>query len=166
MFTCLIRYEVDLNKLSEFRAYASAWIGPIEKYGGNHAPGSGTHSGSRVPALAGRNGCLVDSRRQLPKLGAVFLPTRSRSGSLRTWSRVSRSAPRSVARSRISKALTHARESPALARDCESCGRCATISVGRSASEGQSAIRRTRLTDEQSWRVRADGPGTGVSRHR
>ncbi|MCG3212611.1 MAG: hypothetical protein FOGNACKC_06281 [Anaerolineae bacterium] len=33
MFTCLIRYEVDLEKLNEFKAYARSWIGLIEKYG-------------------------------------------------------------------------------------------------------------------------------------
>ncbi len=36
MFTCLIRYEVDLEKLDAFKAYAKAWIGLIEKYGGTH----------------------------------------------------------------------------------------------------------------------------------
>ncbi len=36
MFTCLIRYEVDLNRLDEFEAYAHSWIALIEKYGGTH----------------------------------------------------------------------------------------------------------------------------------
>ncbi len=36
MFTCFVRYEVDLEKLSEFIAYARAWILLIEKYGGTH----------------------------------------------------------------------------------------------------------------------------------
>ena len=36
MFTCCIRYVVDLNKLKEFEEYAHAWIELIEKYGGTH----------------------------------------------------------------------------------------------------------------------------------
>ena len=36
MFTCLIRYEVDLEKLDEFKDYAKSWISLIEKYGGTH----------------------------------------------------------------------------------------------------------------------------------
>jgi hypothetical protein len=36
MFTCFIRYRVDLDKLSEFREYARAWISLIQKYGGIH----------------------------------------------------------------------------------------------------------------------------------
>jgi hypothetical protein len=36
MFTCLVKYEVDLAKLSEFKEYATAWISLIEKYGGTH----------------------------------------------------------------------------------------------------------------------------------
>ena len=43
MFTCVIRYAVDLDNLDGFRAYARAWIGLIEKYGG-------THHGYFVPA--------------------------------------------------------------------------------------------------------------------
>ena len=36
MFTCVIRYDVNLEQLEEFRAYARAWIVLIEKYGGTH----------------------------------------------------------------------------------------------------------------------------------
>ena len=36
MFTCVIRYEVNLEKVDEFRAYARSWIALIEKYGGSH----------------------------------------------------------------------------------------------------------------------------------
>jgi hypothetical protein len=36
MFTCLIKYVVDPNKLNEFEEYARAWISLIEKYGGTH----------------------------------------------------------------------------------------------------------------------------------
>ena len=36
MFTCLVRYVVDLGKLTEFREYARSWISLIEKYGGTH----------------------------------------------------------------------------------------------------------------------------------
>jgi hypothetical protein len=36
MFTCCIRYVVDLDKLAEFKEYAVAWIALIQKYGGTH----------------------------------------------------------------------------------------------------------------------------------
>lgn len=36
MFTCCIRYTVDLDKLDEFREYARSWISLIRKYGGVH----------------------------------------------------------------------------------------------------------------------------------
>ncbi len=36
MFTCLIRYVVDPERLSDFEEYASSWIELIEKYGGTH----------------------------------------------------------------------------------------------------------------------------------
>jgi hypothetical protein len=34
--TCQIRYQLDMTKLSEFEAYARAWIVLIERYGGTH----------------------------------------------------------------------------------------------------------------------------------
>ena len=34
--TCQIRYKLDMSKLSEFEAYARAWILLIERYGGTH----------------------------------------------------------------------------------------------------------------------------------
>ena len=34
--TCQIRYRLDLSKLSEFEAYARAWIVLIERHGGTH----------------------------------------------------------------------------------------------------------------------------------
>lgn len=36
MFTCVIRYEVNLEQVDAFRAYAYSWIELIEKYGGTH----------------------------------------------------------------------------------------------------------------------------------
>ena len=36
MFTCFIRYQVEPDKLPEFREYAHAWIALIRKYGGTH----------------------------------------------------------------------------------------------------------------------------------
>lgn len=36
MFTCIIRYEVNLDQLEGFRAYARSWIALIEQYGGTH----------------------------------------------------------------------------------------------------------------------------------
>ena len=45
MFTCVIRYHVDLEELQAFRECARAWIGLIRKYGGIHhgyfVPGTG-----------------------------------------------------------------------------------------------------------------------------
>ena len=34
--TCQIRYKLDLSKLTEFEAYARAWISLIERHGGTH----------------------------------------------------------------------------------------------------------------------------------
>lgn len=52
MFTCLIRYEVDLEKLNEFKDYARSWIWLIEKYGGTHhgyfVPGDSSDDMPRV----------------------------------------------------------------------------------------------------------------------
>ena len=36
MFTCVIRYEVEGDRLGEFESYAEAWIELIERYGGTH----------------------------------------------------------------------------------------------------------------------------------
>ena len=36
MLTCLIRYEIDAERRSDFEEYARSWIGLIEKYGGTH----------------------------------------------------------------------------------------------------------------------------------
>jgi len=36
MFTCVIRYTVDPDRLDDLRAYARSWIGLIRKYGGDH----------------------------------------------------------------------------------------------------------------------------------
>mgnify|MGYP001612545862 CR=1 FL=1 len=36
MFTCVIRYTVDLEHLDAFEAYGKAWIELIEDYGGTH----------------------------------------------------------------------------------------------------------------------------------
>ena len=36
MFTCLIRYVVDPERLSDFEEYARSWIALIDKYGGTH----------------------------------------------------------------------------------------------------------------------------------
>jgi hypothetical protein len=60
MFTCVIRYVIDPNKLSEFKEYAHAWISLIEKYGG-------THHGYYVPAEAGDS--LPDATFSFPGLG-------------------------------------------------------------------------------------------------
>jgi len=36
MFTCFIKYVVDLDKINVFEEYAHLWIKLIEKYGGTH----------------------------------------------------------------------------------------------------------------------------------
>jgi hypothetical protein len=36
MFTCVIRYTVEPDRLDELRAYAHSWIELIRKYGGEH----------------------------------------------------------------------------------------------------------------------------------
>jgi len=45
MITCLIRYDLDVRKVDDFKQYARTWIMLIEKYGG-------THHGYFVPAAA------------------------------------------------------------------------------------------------------------------
>ncbi len=61
MFTCLVRYEVNLEKLSEFEAYARAWIGLIEKYGG-------THHGYFIPG--GSTDMMPEATFSFPGLGS------------------------------------------------------------------------------------------------
>ena len=36
MFTCCIRYQLDPDKLDEFKEYARTWVALIRKYGGTH----------------------------------------------------------------------------------------------------------------------------------
>jgi hypothetical protein len=36
MFTCFIRYQIDPDKLDNFREYAHSWISLIRKYDGIH----------------------------------------------------------------------------------------------------------------------------------
>jgi hypothetical protein len=36
LVTCLIRYEINLDKITEFEHYARVWMRLIEKYGGTH----------------------------------------------------------------------------------------------------------------------------------
>ena len=62
MFTCFIRYEVDLAKIDEFREYALCWIALIEKYGG-------THHGYFVPRGTGNE--FPDAQFSFPSLGVV-----------------------------------------------------------------------------------------------
>ena len=45
MFTCLIRYTVDMDQLPALEDYARTWMFLIEKYGG-------THHGYFMPGLA------------------------------------------------------------------------------------------------------------------
>lgn len=36
MITCFLQYEIDPNKVAEFKAYAETWIALVEKFGGVH----------------------------------------------------------------------------------------------------------------------------------
>lgn len=36
MITCLLKYEVDMEKLADFEKYAKWWISLVEKFGGKH----------------------------------------------------------------------------------------------------------------------------------
>ncbi len=60
MFTCFIRYNIDLDKLNEFKEYARSWIFLIRKYGG-------THHGYFIPTTSSDN--LPDATFSLPGLG-------------------------------------------------------------------------------------------------
>jgi hypothetical protein len=62
LFTCVIRYRVELGKLAEFRGYAQAWIGLIRKYGG-------THHGYFVPGAD--NDSFPDPAFSFPGLGTT-----------------------------------------------------------------------------------------------
>lgn len=60
MFTCVIRYEVRLDHIEEFRAYARDWIVLIEKYGG-------THHGYFVPEPEAND--MPEAKFSFPNLG-------------------------------------------------------------------------------------------------
>jgi len=36
MFTCVIRYKTDPEKMKEFKEYGTLWMALVEKYGGKH----------------------------------------------------------------------------------------------------------------------------------
>src|SRR4051794_26856216 len=86
MFTCLIRYVVEPDKLDAFEEYAHAWIALISKHGGIHhgyfVPGRETdrfpEAEFSFPASAGL------ARRTSP----------SRSSASRTWRLTTPTGPR------------------------------------------------------------------------
>ena len=49
MFTCVIRYTIEPDRLDEFRAYARTWIALIRKYGGEHHGYFAPPAGEPVP---------------------------------------------------------------------------------------------------------------------
>lgn len=55
MFTCVIEYSLNLDKLDAFKDYARAWVMLIEKYGGRHhgyfLPPSGDEK-TQIPSTA------------------------------------------------------------------------------------------------------------------
>jgi hypothetical protein len=65
MFTCFIRYQVEPDKLNEFREYARSWIALIRKYGG-------THHGYFVPG--GKDDHLPSAAFSFPGLGVEGPP--------------------------------------------------------------------------------------------
>jgi len=65
MFTCFIRYQVEPDKLEQFREYAQAWIGLIRKYGG-------MHHGYFVPATGADD--VPDPAFSFPGLGTAGPP--------------------------------------------------------------------------------------------
>jgi hypothetical protein len=65
VFTCVIRYTVDPNKLVEFREYAHSWISLIRQYGG-------THHGYFIPGTSGDN--LPSAAFSFPGLGTEGPP--------------------------------------------------------------------------------------------
>lgn len=60
MFTCLVRYVVDLEKLPDFEDYARSWISLIDKYGG-------THHGYFIPGVPPE--AMPDASFSFPGLG-------------------------------------------------------------------------------------------------
>ena len=79
MFTCVIRYRVEPGRLAEFRDYARAWIGLINKYGGTHhgyfLPGEGANNVALAlfsfPSLAAYETYRAESQ-QDPECQAAF----------------------------------------------------------------------------------------------
>jgi hypothetical protein len=65
MFTCFIRYNIEPDKLDEFREYAHSWISLIRKYGG-------THHGYFVPGMTGDT--LPSATFSFPGLGTEGPP--------------------------------------------------------------------------------------------
>ena len=65
MFTCFIRYQIDPDKLEDFREYAHSWISLIRKYGG-------IHHGYFLPGKEGVD--LPDATFSFPGLGAKGPP--------------------------------------------------------------------------------------------
>lgn len=60
VFTCFIRYELNLEKIEEFKEYARTWIALIEKYGGKH-------HGYFIPG--GPDVCFPEAKFSFPGLG-------------------------------------------------------------------------------------------------
>jgi hypothetical protein len=65
MFTCFIRYQVDPDKLEQFKEYAHAWIPLIRKYGG-------THHGYFIPGTDGDD--MPEAAFSFPGLGTEGPP--------------------------------------------------------------------------------------------
>ncbi|NKX44642.1 NIPSNAP family protein [Roseicyclus persicicus] len=52
MITCVLRYEVDADKLEDFEAYARRWIDLLPRFGGVHHGYFLPHEGANDIALA------------------------------------------------------------------------------------------------------------------
>ena len=69
MFTCIIRYEVDPDKLPDFKEYAQAWIELINDYGG-------IHHGYFSPPSEEEKKSLPDPTFSFPGLGTEGAPNK------------------------------------------------------------------------------------------
>lgn len=65
MFTCIIRYTLNPERLEQFERWAAIWIRLIEKYGGSHL-------GYFLPPKPGEN--VPDATFSFPGLGTAGPP--------------------------------------------------------------------------------------------
>lgn len=64
MFTCVIEYSLNLDKLEAFKDYARVWVMLVEKYGGQH-------HGYFLPPSGDEKAQLPDTSFSFPDIGSV-----------------------------------------------------------------------------------------------